>query len=432
MRWWSRLGPLVLAVAVVACGTPRGNAAGAASSSATTVTVASAWPELPRTAAAAEALIQARTLRDAAEIAPHAASAEGVLEGLAERPEALLAGEPAIVARVQAVLDRAGAEGRDSVVLFGTFHDSGGQIDAFRRLIGPLGLRGLTRVAVEQLPADGAWKGVTPELQRGEDAALTAYLASGDSGALEALARRHATTDYAAWKFGYEASVLDLFITARAAGIHLTGCDIPASTQALLADVPERARLRLRELHCLFSLAPAAAGPQRTALLWGQAHVEHDALQRFLPPSTAVLAIHALGGRSGEWTTEGTLAPRLALTDALLLPLEGDETAVTVLYPEGALAASVDRARAEPASGEPGLHVRTEGGTGTLHLGERSFPVGPDFTRIEAPARESAYVLAVGNMKFAGAIHLPPGGGVDLTFNAAQRSLLLIERPAPR
>lgn len=429
MRWF---GPLVLAVVTASCGTPRDRAVGAASTPTTTATIATAWPELPRTAAAADALIQARTVRDVASIDARSSSAEGVIDGLAERPQSLVAGEAAIVARIQAFLDHATAEGRDSVVLFGTFHDSGGQIEAFRRLIGPLGLRGLTHVAVEQLPADGAWKGVSPDLQRGEDAAITAYLTSGDRPALEALARRHATTDYAAWKFDYEASVLDLFITARAAGLPLRGCDIPASTQALLAEVPERSRLRLRELHCLSSLAPAASGPRRIALLWGQAHVEHDALPRFLPPSTAVLAIHALGYRSGEWTTEGALGARLALTDTVLLPFKGDENAVTVLYPVGPLAASVDRARAEPSSGEPGLHVRTEAGTGTLHLGERMFPVGPDLTKIEYPAGEHAYVLVAGNLRFAGAIHLAPGGGLDLTFNAAQRSLALIERPAPR
>lgn len=428
MRWCSRLGPVVLSVAALSCGTPRDHATGSASTAAT---VAPAWPELPRTAEAAEALIQARTLRPAADVDPTSASFERVMYGLAERPEALVAGEPAIVARIQRFLDSATAEGRDSVVLFGTFHDSGGQIDAFRRLIGPLGLRGLTHVAVEQLPADGAWRGVSPELQRGEDAAINAYLASGDRGALESLAQRHATTDYAAWKFGYEPSVLDLFITARAAGIRVSGCDLPASTQALLGNVPDRSRLRLRELHCLLSLPPAA-GPRRMALLWGQAHLHQDALQRFLPPSTAVLAVHVIGYRSGEWTTEGTLASQLALTDTLLLPFKGDESAVTVLYPEGAIAASVDRARAEASSGEPGLHVRVYPGTGTLHLGERTFPVGPDFKRIECPAGDHAYTLAMGHTRFAGAIHLPPGGGLDLTFHPTDRLVLLIERPAPR
>jgi hypothetical protein len=427
MRSRSRLGPLVLSVAVLACGSPRDPAPGAPPPPA-----APAWPELPRTPEAAEALIRTRTARPLTGADVTGASSEALLRALDESPGALVAGEPSVLAWMDGFLDRASAAGRDSVLLYGTFHDSGGQIDAFRRLIGPLGLRGLTHVAVEQLRADGAWQGVSADAQRGDDAAIGAWLAGGDRGALAALAQRHGASDYAAWKFGYEPAVLDLLVTARAAGIHLAGCDLPSSAQELLAGLPELARLRLRELHCLLSW-PVAKGPRRTALLWGQAHVRREGLRRFLPPETAALSVYAIGYRSGEWTTEATLGAQLALTDPLLIPLDREGTEIAILYPDpgGPLAATMDRVRAEASTGKPGLRVHVLGATGTLHLGDRALPIGPDPQRIEIPAGDHAYVLAVGNLRFAGAIHLPPGGGLDLSFDPAHRAVALTERPAP-
>jgi hypothetical protein len=429
MRSGSWLGPIVLSVAALACESARDRAPTSASASP----IAAVWPALPRTPAAADELIRARTLRaiPAVDPEPAATSPEALIEAIVARPAALVAGDRAVVASIQRFLDRAAAEGRDGVVLFGTYHDAGGQIEAFRRLIGPLGLRGLTHVAVEQLRAGGAWQGVSADLQRGDDEALGAWLAGGDRRALESLAERHASSDYAAWKFGYEPAVLDLLVTARAAGIPLTGCDIPTSTQDLLTSVSDASRLRLRELHCLLAW-PAAKGPRRAALLWGQAHVRRDGLRRFLPTTTAALSVSAFGYRSGEWTAEATLGARLALTDPLLVPLEGDGTEMAILYPDGPLAATIDRVRAEASSGEPGLHVRVEGAKGTLHLGDRAFPVGAELRRIEAPAGDSAYLLEAGNLRFAGAIHLPPGGGLDLIFDPDRRALALTERPAPR
>jgi hypothetical protein len=431
MRSGSVLGPIVLSLAALACDAPRDRTSGTASTSAAVTPVRPAWPELPRTPEAAEELIRARTARELAGADPAATSPEALLQAIAARPAALVAGEPAVVAWLQGVLDRAAAEGRDSVVLFGSYHDAGGQIDAFRRLIGPLGLRGLTHVAVEQLRADGAWKGVPIEAQRGDDEAIGAWLDRGDRSALEALAQRHGTADYAAWKFGYEPAVLDLLVTARAAGLRIAGCDLASSAQALLVDVPEASRLRLRELHCLLSL-PAAKGPRRAALLWGQAHTRPDGLRRFLPPSTAALSVYAFGYRSGEWTAEAAIGAHLALTDPLLIPLDPAGTEVALLYPDGPIAAAIDRVRADASSGAAGLHVRIEGAQGTLHLGDHASPIGPELRRIEAPSGDHAYVLDAGSVRFAGAIHLAAGSGLDLIFDPARRSLALTERPAPR
>lgn len=153
MRSRSRLGPLVLSVVALACGSPRDPAP-----RGSPPPVATAWPELPRTREAADALIRTRTARPLTGGEDPGTSSEALLHALDERPGALVAGDPSVVAWIDGFLDRAAAAGRDSVVLYGTYHDSGGQIDAFRRLIGPLGLRGLTHVAVEQLRAKGPRK----------------------------------------------------------------------------------------------------------------------------------------------------------------------------------------------------------------------------------------------------------------------------------
>jgi hypothetical protein len=434
MRPGSWLGSIVLCIAAFACGTPR-DPAPVTSTSAAAAPPGPAWPELPRSPEAADALIRARTTREPTGVGVglgfDPATPEALLRAIVDRPAALVAGEPHVVAWIQGVLDRAAAAGHDSVLVFGSYHDAGGQIDAFRRLVGPLGLRGLDVVAVEQLRADGAWQGVPRDALRGDDEAIQAWLTRGDRDALTGLAERHAASDYAAWKFGYEPAVLDLLVTARAAGIHLAGCDLASSAQTLLAGVSDDARLRLREIHCLLSLPPAK-GPRRAALFWGQAHARRDGLRRFLPLSTAALSVYAFGYRAGEWTAEATIGARLALTDPLLIPLDGDGTEVALLYPDGPMAAAIDRVRAEASAGEAGLHVRIEGATGTLHLGDRAFPVGADRRRIEAPGGDMAYVLEAGKVLFAGAIHVPPGGGLDLVFDPARRSLALTERPAPR
>jgi hypothetical protein len=426
MRSRSRLGPLVLSVAALACSSPRDPAPGAPPLAA-----APEWPELPRTREAAEELVRTRTVRPVTGGAESdAKEAAALIRALDERPGALVAGDAPVLAWIQGFLDRAAQGGHDGAVLYGTYHDSGGQIDAFRRLIGPLGLRGLTHVAVEQLRADGAWKGLPVDVQRGDDAAIGAWLASGDRGALGALAERHGASDYAAWKFGYEPSVLELLVAARATGVHFAGCDLAASTRELLGGLPELSRLRLRELHCVLSLS-AAKGPRRMALLWGQAHVQREGLRRFFPPDVAALSVYALGYRSGEWTTEATLGGRLALADPLLIPLDAEGTEIAILYPDGPLGATVDRVRADASTGKPGLRVHLLGATGTLHVGDRAFPIGADVQRIDLPPGEHAYVLTVDSVRFAGAIHLPPGGGLDLSFDPAHRAVALTERPAP-
>jgi hypothetical protein len=117
------------------------------------------WPALPVGAEAAAALVQARTLRPPPAARPSPIDAPLLLARL-ERPgpAGLVAGEEAVRRRLQAFLDEAAEAGRDAWLLWGVRHDSGGQLDAFRRLLGPDGLRGLDVAAAENFFATGRWQ----------------------------------------------------------------------------------------------------------------------------------------------------------------------------------------------------------------------------------------------------------------------------------
>ncbi len=388
-----------------------------------------AWPDLPRDREAARTLIAERAQRDNdLTVAAPPLDADTLLARAGARGLAsLLSGEARIVRWIQAFFDDATREGRDAYLLVGTYHDAAGQVDAFRRLIGPGGLRDLDLVVIEQLRADGSWRGVPAEAQRGDGALVDAYRERGDRAAFASLFARHRESDYAAWKFGYEASVMDLLVTARATGTALQGGDMPAATQALLGALDDQQRLRLRELHALLSLRPAR-GPRRVAMLWGQAHARPGGFRRFLPPGAAVLSIQLFGFRSGEGTVESALGKRLALVDPLLIPLDDAEREVAWLFPDapGPLGAIVDRSRVnEPA--EPGLTLRAPAGA-TFELGALRVPIGLEMKHIVVPPGEATYVVDTGALRFVGALHLPRGAALDLDFDPPRRALTAIER----
>ena len=279
------------------------------------------WPSLPRDEQAASVLIARRKLRAEAEV-PDAELQSEALMKRAPGPGwgSAVVGVEATQAWIQGFLDRATARGRDAYVLFGTFHDAAGQVDAFRRLVGPGGLRGLTSVTAEQFRATGAWSDVDERAQRGDDDEIAAYVERGDRDAFATLGRRHRESDYAAWKLAYEPSVLELLVTGRAIfdgglGARFRGCDMPTDTQRLaLTRVSEQTLRRLREIHCLAALDEATRDrpeKRRVAMLWGQAHVQ--TLRQLLPGSAEVLSLYVFGFRSGEETTEASLAKHLAI-----------------------------------------------------------------------------------------------------------------------
>ena len=374
---------------------------------------APAFPPRPTTPAAAADLVARETLRTPGP-AREVGAAE-ILAAIAARPGAVVAGDGPVTRWIQAFLDRAPGA---AYLLFGTWHDAPGQIESFRRRVGPGGLRGLTVVAVELFRADGAWGGAPAELQRGDGAAIDAYVAHGDLEAFAGLARSHRGVDYVAWKLGYEATVLDLLVNARATGVRFLGCDMPAGLQEKTGAPPGEVRHRLREIHCLRSLPPTPGGrPRRAALLWGDAHVKAEGLIRFVPPAAAALSIHLVGRRLEPGPMEAALAKELSVVEPALVPLGPDEAAL--ILPDATLGARVDRVLTGPEAGEavaPGLAVRAEV-PGVLVVGERSVPVGPEAVVIPLPEGEHAYVYVGGGRRVVGALRLDRGHRVELSFD---------------
>jgi hypothetical protein len=382
------------------------------------------FPELPVTTEAVAELVRRETARP---IAPErAADAAAILAAIAARPAAIVAGDRAMTRWIQSFLDRAGG---DAYVLVGTWHDAPGQIDAFRRLVGPGGLRGLDVVAVELFRADGAWAGAPLELQRGDGAAIAAYLDSGDREAFAGLALRHRDGDYAAWKLGFEPSALDLLVNARATAVRLLGCDMPQALQERSGAPPGDLRNRLREIHCLHALPPPLPGrPRRAALLWGDAHVQPGGLRRFLPTAAAVLSLHVLGRRMEPGPAETALARELSVVEPALVPL-GPEEAV-ILLPDATLGGRIDRvlARAEPGEAvPPGLSVRTPE-AGVLSSGERSMPVGPEGVTLGLPEGDHTYMISAGRRRVVGAVRIEAGHRVELGFDPRAGLVSYVER----
>jgi hypothetical protein len=420
----SRVACLATAVVLAACST---KAPSPTPSPRASAAPAPTFPELPLTREAVAELVRRETVRPPA--SGHDVDAAAILAAIAARPGAVVAGEGPAARWIQAFLDRAGG---DAYVLFGTWHDAPGQVDAFRRLVGPGGLRGLNVVAVELFRADGAWAGAPIELTRGDGAAIDAYVAQGDPEAFAGLARSHRDADYVAWKLGYEATVLDLLVNARATGVRFLGCDMPQALQEKSGAPPGEPRLRLREIHCLRSLPPTPGGrPRHAAMLWGEAHVRPDGLRRFLPLSAAALSLHVFGRRLSVGPVEAALAKDLTVVEPALVPLGPDEAAL--LLPDEALGDRMDRVLATAEPGEaiaPGVVARADQ-AGTLVVGERSVSVGPEPVVMALPAGDYTYVFGGGGRRVVGAVRLDAGHRVELDFDVRSGLARYVER-APR
>lgn len=385
------------------------------------------WPDLPRSAAEAEALVAARTARPTTGTTDADLSADALLAILSDpsRRESLVAGHAPVVRRIQAFLDGAAEEGRDAYVLWGTHHDARLQVEAFRRLVGPGGLRGLTLIVLEQFSASGEWRGVAADVRRGDDDAVAAWMDRGDPPSWAALADRHHARDQAAWKHGYEADVLELLPIARAGGVAFAGCDMPAAVQELTSLPPldpARLRVRLRELHCALSLARFPS-PRRVAMLWGSDHVRADGFPRFLPPTAAVLSVHLFGGRPGEFTAERELRPRLVVLDPLLVPLDDEGREVALLLPDDVLGGEVDRSRddlPEATRAGPPLTLSASA-PARATIGDRVVAVGPEDVGVDLPPGDHLLVVETGELRFVGAVGVRPGVRTRMRFDAAER-----------
>lgn len=379
------------------------------------------WPAFPTSPEARDALLADRTRRRptaAAEVTPEHVFARAERAGWSTLPS----GDAQLRAWIEQRLARPDDPHGTSWLLFGTFHDAAGQVDAFRGLVGPGGVP-FTHIVLEQLRADGRWTGVDAS-QAGDSALLARYLETGDRAAYESLARAHEAHDYTAWKYGYARGVLDVVTTARALGIPALPCDLPDALMTR-AGTDEEA-YRLRELHCLLAVRGAVTRPgARIAMLWGQAHVRADGFRRFLPAGDRVLSLYAIGTRHSPDAPDERLRDRLVLHDPVLVPLGEDEAAL--LLPDPQLGGRLDRVRTHGEATAPAIRVTTTT-PGTLRVGARSVEVrSEEEAQLRVEPGAHTFCFESGPFRMVGSVEVPTPGEVELSFDPPSRSTRRVE-----
>lgn len=400
----------------------------------------SPWPTLPADDATADALIAEHRRR------PASPDIEITVDRIVERILATMQDGSIVVgwsALRRWVADRARAP--NTWILWGTFHDSRGQVDAFRRLFGPTGSGGLS-LAVEQLKADGRWEGVDRDWQRGDTSAISSYLAEGDQRAWETLRRSQHEHNYTAWKYDYEDAILDILVAGRAGGQQVLPCDMaPALLERLTSseepsgetaeELSEDRILRLRELHCLLSLRTTLPSPTPpVAMLWGQAHVGSDGFRRFLAPDADVISIRVFGQRVSDVGIESGLAERLAITDPVLIPMEGHDELV-LLLPDARLGTRMDR-RLDPMEepAPPGDRHRIIARSlqpGRLHAEGQIVELRDEPHTIRTSAGFWPFAFERSHQLVISVVEVPQEGWVDLDLGADDGVLGLLQHHVP-
>lgn len=400
------------------------------------------WPTLPNHAKAADALINTVTVTPPGAATP-ALTPEQVRALLLRRAKQgkVTAGWPAIIRWFQGELDAAAAAKKGAQILWGVSHDSGAQLRAFRRLFGPGGLTGLHGVVVEQLRADGHWKGVPAADQRGETAGVARYLRTGDHATWRRLRHGQRLYNYTAWKFGYLPEVMDLLTVARAAGARLLPCDMSSPLKRRLRKLPMAARMRLRELHCGLAVSRAlqaagVTGPRRVISLWGQRHVMPVGVPRFLPAGTRVMSVLLFGHRSGVNGMERQLRGKLLLTAPVMFPVDAAATRLVLLLPGPRLGARLDLfgdhlEEPVPAAKQHRLLVH---GPGDLIVSGRVVVDADGKQRRSVPlsAGRHAYIMVRGKTILAGALEMPRSGRAELWPDLSRQVVeIMVSVPPP-
>jgi hypothetical protein len=394
------------------------------------------WPALPLNRGEAELLVYYQTRRKP-DLLPHPSLApKNLLKRLSDsKSHQLVVGYENIIRWFESRLASANKRHQDSYLLWGTYHDSAGQMETFRHLIGPGGIDGLTQVVVEQFDADGGWSNIPLNNQRGDTKIMAAYLKSGDLKHWNSIAAKQLRENYTAWKYNYLFTVMDLLLASRASGIPVLGCDMPRSLQNL-ADSVGSHLFRLRELHCLFALKKVAQnqrGPLRVAMLWGQDHVTPHGIRRYIDPHAVVISAYVFGFRPDPQSPERQLRSRLILNDPVLLPLEKSEEQVLVLLPGPDLGGNLDRSRvfvdlpphsiAEKKMALLRIHSPKHG---VFEISDKIIPLRTNPQSITLLPGEYSYRLGVGQSITLGTLFLPEGGLTEVQFDPFRRSTVII------
>lgn len=376
--------------------------------------IATVWPPLPRSAEEGRQLIAKETQHAVGGSDPFSPSTKNIRRELERSPLAKLQiGDAAIRRWIQRWIDRSNKTAERGYLLWGTYHDSAQQIEAFRRLIGIDGLRGVDAVAIEQFDADGRWGG---NAQDGDDALLHRYRATGDLNHLNQLRELQRENNYTAWKFGYVPTLMDLLFTLRARDIPFFPCDMPRATQSKIPRVGDNL-MRLRELHCIYSLKRRKIARKGvTAMLWGQEHIRRHGISRYFASQVPILPIYVFGHRPARKSIEVDLAKTFGLNAPLLLPLNHAKGAVLFLAGP-VLRAEMERKRDDTK--QPNSKAIT-----WTFDGEMSAKLELVHTTSESPYQEAQpawgaynYSVQCGGRKILGVLTITPTQSVHLNID---------------
>lgn len=370
------------------------------------------WPQFPQTQAARVSLAKQFTKQEATspEINPETVFATAEKASWHTLP----AGTPGVREWIDARAKK--------WLVFGSFHDSAGQLEAFRKLIGADGIA-FTHVVLEQLRADGHWTGVDSAAQLGDSKLLTRALSTSERTAWRELARAHSAHDYTAWKYDYTNGVLDVVATAKAMNATPLGCDLPDDLLARLPNGTDDDVLRLRELHCWLAMKDSLTPTSRVAMFWGQAHARAEGFRRYLPSGDGVLALYAMGQRHSESADDEQLRNRLVLNDPVLVPLGGDEAAL--LLPDAWLGGNVARVRTEEKPQETGVRVSATT-PGVFTLGSRRVELNDTDVLLALQPGTYTYCYESNGLRVVGSLELHAHALAEISFDVPARATQLV------
>lgn len=241
--------------------------------------------------------------------------------------------------------------GRASYLLWGVFHDSGGQLRALNRLLTYEHDAPWTAIISELWASDGLWKGVPRSLQNGASRLLETFAKSGSAKDWEALQKWQRSYNYTAWKYSYLNDVMGGLIRARALRIPFWGCDMPTSLRLQMRWRGKLA-LRSRELHCWFALqqrlqTQPLLAPQshRVLVVWGMEHVTAEGFRRWIPRKHQATSVYLVGHRESPFVMASRLAKRVTLFAPVWLPWGKGSQQALLFLPDARFKGSMDRAR---------------------------------------------------------------------------------------
>jgi hypothetical protein len=387
------------------------------------------WPALPPDSRQAHELVARHTRRPAGgEKASF--TADDLLARLIDQVKkgTVIGGMDSLELWIWRRASAAGRAGKSSYILWGTYHDSAAQIEAFADLVGPLGLSRLDAVCVEQFNADGRWAGMPSGEQKGDSALLSDYLTTGSRAVLEKLLHGQIGENYTGWKYGILKELMDLLAKARVAGRRLLGCDMSLTLQERIKDT--KTQDRLRELHCVLALEEELGrrpAPHRVAMLWGQGHLAPEGVQRFLPRDALVLPFYVFGGRFSRQGLEADLAGRLAITDPLMIPIT--ESEFVVLLPDEFIGTRKELKHVPPEAPLPSEERRrltvTSSRAGTIQIGSQSLKVSEEPQTLILDPGSHVFLFTHKGGLLAGAVTMPPDGFLELDLDLDPQNSLV-------